>query len=113
MNNTLNSECVTIPVEEQMPVKRRTHLNAANVGKLRCSEMARSAQIWFSSHGLNRLMDGAQKTLGDCLVRIFQIPALLQSHLLLGPGRNETGQAHAWALAFRRMRSSAVASKGT
>jgi len=95
MDDALDTEGAAIPVEQQMTVKRLADLDAANVGKLRCGEVARPAQVWFSCHGKDRFMHGDQISLSGFFVRIFQIPAVLQGHVLLGPGGDGDGQAHA------------------
>jgi hypothetical protein len=113
MHDTLNAQVAAIPIEKQMAVKWPSDLDAADAGKFWGGEVAANAKVRLPCDTLNRFMYGQQLTPGDSEVGIFQIPAVLQSHVLLRPFGDEDFKAHAWRLAFCRMRSSTEASYGT
>lgn len=100
MHDSLNPKRDAVPVEQEMAVKRSSDLNAANVRKFGCHEVARPAQVGLSSHLLNRFMHGQQVMLCGLLICILEVPAVLQGHVLLGPRGDGDSQAHACAPAF-------------
>ncbi|MEQ1751928.1 MAG: hypothetical protein ABL974_21075 [Prosthecobacter sp.] len=110
MHDALDAEGAAVPVEEQMTVEGFPNLDAANAGEFWGGEVAANAEVGLLGDALDRFMDSEQITLGNIEIGIFQILAVLQSHVLLSPPGDEDPETHAWAREFCRMRSSTEAS---
>ena len=110
MHDAFDTEGIAFHVKEQVAVKRSFHLNTPNVSEFGGLKVAAAPQARPFGNALDRFMHGQQIAFGHVEVGIFQIPTVLQGHVLLRTQGNGYFQAHAMEPAFWRMRSMTEAS---
>lgn len=95
MHDAFDAEPLACLIKDEVLVKRAGCLEAANAGEFHRLKVTAQSDFGVGGKTLNRLINSHQITLRHFNVGIFQIPSVLQEHVLLCPQGNDNWQAHA------------------
>lgn len=84
MHDAFDTKGIAFHVKEQVAVIRSFQLNTANMSEFGGLKVAAASQAWPLGDSENGFMHGKQIAFGHVEVGIFQIPTVLQCHVLRG-----------------------------
>ena len=93
VHDALDAQDVACLVEDEMLMERAFRRETADAREFRRLEMPAQAKVRVT----DGVVHGFQISFGYFLVRIFQIPAVLQGEVMLCPQRDDDGKTHALA----------------